>query len=183
MAHDFMAVKSYSGHEIMGDNRFLLAAAGGASTNPDSLSTTFTTLHASHPPPTHPPTRRAREGGRPNFLVVGGGWVGAAAAFPPRQLALPVGAEQPPLHASAAEDLARPGSARRRQAADDNLLSIACRTDAAPNRAPTAHVLIPIARERGVQPLAHRRGHESCSPAAKCMRARARNARCSPSLR
>ena len=145
------------------------------------LSPPFT-LHTHHPP-THPPGAHEKVGARTFLWWVVGGWVGAAAAFPPRQLALPVGAEQPPLHASAAEDLARPGSARRRQAADDNLLSIACRTDAAPNRAPTAHVLIPIARERGVQPLAHRRGHESCSPAAKCMRARARNARCSPSLR
>ena len=74
-----------------------------------------------------------------------------------RQLALLGGAKQPPLHASAAEDLPSPGSARRRQTADDSLPSMTCSADAAPDRAPAVHVLVSIAREREVQPLPHRR--------------------------
>ena len=74
-----------------------------------------------------------------------------------RQLALPGGAEQPPLHASAAEDLPSPGSARRRHTSDDSLPSMTYSADAAPDRAPAVHVLISIAREREVQPLPHRR--------------------------
>ena len=73
-----------------------------------------------------------------------------------RQLALPGGAKQLPLHAPVAEERPSSGRARRRQAADDNLLSMACGTDAAPDRAPTVHVLISIARGREVQPLPHR---------------------------
>lgn len=74
-----------------------------------------------------------------------------------RQLALLGGAEQPPLHASAAEDLPSPGSARRRHTSDDSLPSMTYSADAAPDRAPAVHVLISIAREREVQPLPHRR--------------------------
>ena len=184
MAHDFMAVKSYSGHEIMGDNRFLLAAAGGASTNPDSLSTTFTTLHASHPPPTHPPTRRAREGGRPNFLVVGGGWVGGCCRCFPSTPARAPGR----CRAAAAARVRRRGPCQARQrsktASGRRQPALHCVPHRCSTQQGTHRACVDPHRtgERGAAACASPRP-ESCSPAAKCMRARARNARCSPSLR
>jgi len=104
--------------------------------------------------PTHP-TDPTQERERENLFR----WsvLGVSGVLGARQLALPGGAEQPPLHASAAEDLPSPGSARRRHTSDDSLPSMTYSADAAPDRAPAVHVLISIAREREVQPLPHRR--------------------------
>lgn len=91
----------------------------------------------------------------PRVLFRGGwvGWVGSV-VHAVRDAGLQRGAAA--ARGSVAEYLPGPGSTRRRLAADDNLLSTAYGTAAAPDRAPDRHMLMSSHGNRTVQLPPHR---------------------------
>ena len=151
-----MVVKSYSGCEIMAGAPPALAPRSPHALVASSLSRVAERGVEPQWSP-EPPTRHTRhtqqaDTRRERESLFRWSVLGVLGVLGARQLALPGGAEQPSLHASAAEDLPSPGSARRREAAKDNLLSRAYGTAAAPDRAHDRAYADLLARDRTVQP-------------------------------
>ena len=178
MGYDFMVVKSYSGCEIMAGAPPALAPRSPHALVASSLSRVAERGVEPQWSP-EPPTRHTRhtqqaDTRRERESLFRWSVLGVLGVLGARQLALPGGAEQPSLHASAAEDLPSPGSARRREAANDKLLSRAYGTAAAPDRAHDRAYADLLARDRTVQPLAHRRSlNPARLPRNACALARA----------